>query len=206
MTFRPYVRRLATVAVGAFLAVVVLAACSNGPADPGPPAAKRGGRVLFVSLGGDETAGSDLDFPAVVESRWTQVLYRSAFPTRAVHLNLAGDQQSIGDGERTQLQLAVEARPTVAAVWFGNGYEEAIATPVDVFQADLSTIVQGLKAAGARVFVATDTGTVYEDAIARVVADEQVTGVSVASLSDPLGVAGHAEAARRFGAAIGKVP
>ncbi len=161
--------------------------------------------MVLTSLGDGETAGSDLGFPDALRSRWTELLYRDALPTRAIHIDLGEVDQSVADGVATQLRTAEEARPTIATVWFAT-FDQMNGTAPDRYEADLTTIVQGLKQAGAKVFVATNTGTRYDAAIARVVKTEKVTGVSIGGLTSPLGKAGHAEVAKRFARAIGKVP
>jgi hypothetical protein len=190
--------------LAAIAAVLALAACSSGRAEPGLPPAKPGPAVVFVSLGGSETSGSDLEFPQVLRDRWTQVLYDDSLPTRAVHFNLAEGSQLVAEGVAGELPLALRSEPTIATVWFGPT-DEMVNTSVGAFKADLATIVSALVGEGARVFVATDTGTKYDAVIAEVVESGDAVAVPVSGLSDPLGAGGHAVVAERFADAIGKV-
>jgi len=188
----------------ALVGLLVAAACSGGETRETLAPAEGGGRVELVTLGGSETSGADLDFPAVVRDRWTQRLYRDALPTRAVHVNLDQSERLVHDGVDAQLPLALRAKPTIATVWFGPD-DEAVDTPIESFTVDLEAVIRGLMDSGAEVFVATETGTRYDQGIDTIVSAEGATPVPVTDLSDPLGPAGHADAAERFGAAIGEV-
>jgi hypothetical protein len=190
--------------LAALAAMLALAACAGDRIDAGPPPTEPGPAVVFVSLGGSETAGSDLEFPQVLQDRWTQHLYRDSLPTRAVHLNMAEGSLLVGEGVTDELPLALTSEPTIATVWFGSA-DELVDTSVEAFEADLDLIVGALTRAGARVFVATETGTKYDAAIAEVVESEDAVAVPVSGLSRPLGAEGHAAVAERFAEAIGTV-
>jgi hypothetical protein len=192
--------------LAAIVVVLALAACgSSDRAETGPPPVDPGPAVVFVSMGSSETAGSDLEFPQVLQDRWTQVLYRDSLPTRAVHINTAEGAQLVNEGVADELPLALSSEPTIATVWFGLT-DELVDTPVGAFKEDLDRIVGALVRAGARVFVATDAGTKYDAVIAEVVESEGAVAVSVSGLSEPLGAEGHAAVAERFADAIGTVP
>lgn len=131
--------------------------CSAGSdaAGPATTSADSGDPITFVTLGSSETSGERLPDP--LRSSWSQLLYRSAFPRRAVYVNLASSRSSVADGLAQQLPAAVALRPTVATIWFGVS-DAFAATPVDSFGADLTTMIEGLETAGTRVIVVLGPG------------------------------------------------
>lgn len=149
-------RRLAGFLV-LLLALAAAAGCSGGSdaAGPATTSADSGDPITFVTMGSSETSGERLPDP--LRSAWSQLLYRSAFPRRAVYVNLASSRSSVADGLAQQLPAAIALHPTVATIWFGVS-DAFAATPVDSFGADLTTMVEGLEAAGTRVIVVLGPG------------------------------------------------
>lgn len=183
---------------------LVLAACTSRPAAQGPEPERLGVPVVLVTLGGDETAGSDLGFPEVVRSRWPQIVFRDALPTRAVWVNLSREGLLVADALRAQADLVTADPPTIVTVWFGHG-DELAGTPVATFERELRDVVDPLVEDGASVYVVTGRSDLYEDAISAVIVESGAIAIDLTDLPRPLGIAGHAEAARRVAEAIGTV-
>jgi acyl-CoA thioesterase-1 len=123
------------------LALVVLVAA---PAAPG--AADR----VIVAFGDSLTAGlgvaAEEAWPALIEAR----LRREGYPYRVVNAGVSGDTTA---GGVRRVDWVLRNRPEVAVVALGaNDGLRGLST--DAMRANLGTIVERLRAAGARVLVA----------------------------------------------------
>ena len=103
-----------------------------------------------------------------------------------------------------QADLVTTDPPTIVTVWFGRG-DELAGTPVDTFESELRDVVDPLVADGASVYVVTGQSNLYEGAIRSVTAESGAIAIDLTGLPHPLGIRGHAEAARRVAEAIGTI-
>jgi acyl-CoA thioesterase-1 len=128
-------------AAGIATALVLLAV----PALPAP-----GSERVVVALGDSLTAGfgvaADEAWPALVEAR----LKREGYPYRVVNAGVSGDTTA---GGLRRVDWVLRNRPEVAVVALGaNDGLRGLGT--DAMEANLLTIVERLRAGGARVLVA----------------------------------------------------
>ena len=127
---------------GAFALVLGLLAVLSGPA--------RATERVVVALGDSLTAGlgvaADEAWPALIESR----LRREGYPYRVVNAGVSGDTTA---GGLRRVDWVLRSRPEVAVVALGaNDGLRGLAT--DAMESNLVTIVERLRAGGARVLVA----------------------------------------------------
>lgn len=140
----------------------------------------------LVVMGSSATVGEGLDQP--LQQSWPRILHREAFPRATVLVNAATDTSTVADAIREQLPVAEELRADVVAIWLGQA-DLSLGTPVGDFGRDLRTLVQRVRAVGARVLLGNlpDTGTAradgYDAAIASVARDTGATLVDVHALS-----------------------
>jgi hypothetical protein len=188
-------------AVVSMTLVLAASACAHRPGavDPstGPTTP-----VVFVTLGGDETAATDLPRERALRDGWSQLVFRTALPRRSTHVNLAFRNATAADVLADQLPDALTLHPTIAVVWLGAA-DAAGPTPAARFGAELGSVAGRLRAAGARVFV-IDSGGPYDAVIRAAAADAKATVVKV-DVDAPLGVDGHRAVADAVGRAIGPV-
>lgn len=141
------------------LALAVLGLTTTACAGSGPAAAPAGvdqgtdEAVVFVALGDDESSGDD-----DLRASWAQLLYRSAFPRRTVHVNLADRGATVCCDLAPQVEEAIELGATVATVWIGAD-DDGLATPVASFGTDLESAVRRLREADIRVLLITGNAT-----------------------------------------------
>jgi phosphatidylinositol alpha 1,6-mannosyltransferase len=140
------------VALIATTAVVLggtIAACSPGPpvaSNAVPPPAAGQDRSVFVAMGGDETLNRGLDDS--LRRAWTQQIFGTALGPQAVYVNVATADATVRDGLDVQLPRAVQLRPTLVTIWFGEG-DAQIGTTDSSFTRDLTDVITQLRAAGA---------------------------------------------------------
>lgn len=146
--------RLATRLAVAAIALGALASCSDGRKGPAAlPASPRKQRAVFVVLGGRESSGSGL--VDALHTAWPQVVFSQQFPNGTVYFNLARNDTTVAQARAEQAPLAVKQRPTVAAVWLGEGDDDTGTDPAQ-FGRDLRALLGLLRAAGtSRVLVAS---------------------------------------------------
>ncbi|MDQ6696203.1 MAG: hypothetical protein M3Z46_01930 [Actinomycetota bacterium] len=153
MTRRP-TANLAPALIAFAVALSSIAACSDGRKEPAalaPVARKQ--RAVFVVIGGRESSGSGLDDS--LHTAWPQVVFSKQFPNGTVYLNLSRDDTTVAQARAEQAPLAVQQRPTVAAVWLGEGDDDAGTDPAQ-FERDLRGLLGLLRRGGAsRVLVAS---------------------------------------------------
>lgn len=190
------------VALVVALALVLAATACTHRAGGGDPSTGPTTPVVFVTLGGNETAGADLPRQRSLRDGWNQLVFRTALPRRTVHVNLAFRNATAADVLADQVPDAVKLHPTIAVVWLGTA-DEAASTPAPTFGAQLASVVGRLHDAGAKVFV-IDAGGRYETVTRTAAADAGATVVPV-DVHDPLGVDGHRAVAEAVGRAIGPV-
>lgn len=123
-------------------ALVVLALAA-----PAVPA--RGDEPVIVALGDSLTAGLGVApedaWPALVEAR----LRREGYPHRVVNAGVSGDTTA---GGLRRVDWVLRNRPDVAVVALGAN-DGLRGLPTDAMRANLTAIVERLRAAGARVLV-----------------------------------------------------
>jgi lysophospholipase L1-like esterase len=174
----------------AFASLLLFAACNadggnNGRSTARAPVAVEQTQTLVV-MGSSATVGEGLDQP--LQESWPRILHREAFPRATVLVNAATDTSTVADAIRDQLPVAEELRPDVVAIWLGQA-DLSLGTAVGDFERDLRTLVQRVRAVGARVLLGNlpDTGTpradAYDAAIARVARDTGATLVDVHALT-----------------------
>lgn len=142
------------IAVIALIAVVTLAGCADGRKRPAVlPASRHTARSVFVVVGGRESSGAGLS--DALHTAWSQVVFARRFPTGTVYVNLARNDTTVADALAQQAPLAVEQRPTVVAVWLGEG-DDDVGTPAPQFGRDLGALLGRLRQDRAtRVLVAS---------------------------------------------------
>jgi len=146
--------RWLTASLAAVLIAVALsstAGCSDGRKAPATlPASARKQRAVFVVIGGRESSGSGLEDE--LHTAWPQVVFSKQFPSGTVYVNLSRNDTTVAEARAEQAPLAVEQRPTVAAVWLGEGDDDTGAQ----FEHDLRLLLGDLRRAGtSRVLVAS---------------------------------------------------
>jgi hypothetical protein len=151
--------QLVNVPAGLITAAAVTLASIAGCADgrhhpPAQPADRTKPRSLFVVVGGRESAGQDR-LPDRLHTSWSQIAFANDFPVGTVYVNVARPDTTVADALTQQLPLAVEQRPTVVAVWLGEG-DDDVGTPPVQFGSDLRSLLGKLRRHGAtRVLVAS---------------------------------------------------
>lgn len=183
------------------LVVVAAAGCSSDPpvaSNAIPPPAVAGERVVFVALGGDETLNRGLDDS--LRNSWTQRVF-VGLPRSAVYVNLASEDAPVADGLARQVPKALELQATIATVWFGSGDAREHNTSAGRFAADLTSVVQQLRAGGVgRVLLLSRTssgargGSRYVEQVKQVAQQAGVTFIDVPGSSNNPGDPGSQEA------------
>jgi len=145
---------LAPVVIAIAVALSSIAGCSDGRREPAAqPASARKQRAVFVVIGGRESSGSGLEDG--LHTAWPQVVFSQQFPNGTVYVNLSRNDMTVAEARAEQAPLAVEQRPTVAAVWLGEGDDDTATDPAQ-FERDLRLLLGDLRRAGtSRVLVAS---------------------------------------------------
>lgn len=164
-----------------------------------PPSDDSGPPVVFVSVGGAETLGANLDDQ--LRQSWPQLLLGDGLPRRAVHVNLATPDATAGEALDRQVPAALEVGPTLATVWLADG-DAQDGTSVAAYRRELDQVVRRLGEGGARVLVVVGPSPegdlaldAYNDAAAEVAS---AAGVELADLTGAvsgLDAAGHRQVA-----------
>jgi hypothetical protein len=145
-----------TLAALALVVGVALAACSHA-SSTGSGAVATSTSVpseFLVAFG--SSAGYAADLPDRFRLSWPQLLYRDAFPISTVFVNLSNDPTTLDQAVRFGLPVALEQHATIAAIWLGPGSGECGPdTTATRFASVLASLVQPLRAAGARVVIGT---------------------------------------------------
>jgi hypothetical protein len=135
------------------LAAAGLSACANSSANFATSHAPKGSAVVFVALGGDETAGASVNDPE--HQDWSQLFYRQALSSRST---LYDESSPVGtfveDLDSGEIRQALALHPNLVTVWVGledlmDGMSPA------TFGQDLQRALSGLQGGGVRVLVAT---------------------------------------------------
>ena len=145
-----WLRGLAAAAVVACLAACTGAGLARPPSSPGQ------GPVLdakvYAALGASETVGVGSDHPE--REAWTEVFYRTSLPESAVFYNFGEPGIAVQEALRRELPAALGVKPDLVTVWL-NTNDLIHKVPVDVYEAQLDSLVSALRQGGsARVLVA----------------------------------------------------
>jgi lysophospholipase L1-like esterase len=133
------------------LLVVLLTACSLGPAPAAvPPARPVGPPVVYAAIGASETLGIGTQDP--VRESFPQVLYQRLGDS-AVLFDFGVPGETTAAALRDELPAALAVRPTLATVWL-NVDDLVAGVPVTDYEPRLDQLVGALRRAGARVLVA----------------------------------------------------
>ncbi len=156
MTARPArrpARQVAAATVAVTMVLTSVAGCADGRKGPTAlPASRAKQRSVFVVVGGRESTGDGLADP--LHTSWPQAVYAKRLPIGTVFVNMARADTTVAAALIEQVPLAVEQRPTIAAVWLGEG-DDDVQTPPTLFGSALRTLLTKLRRQGAtRVLVA----------------------------------------------------
>lgn len=144
-------RRRPLAAVAAVL-LLVAAACTPNRPDVLPPSALTGPPSVYVAVGASETTGTGSDQP--LRDGYTYVLHRTALPEGAVFVNMGIPRATVAQALNEEMNQALSVKPSLVTVWLNlNDLVRGVA--VDDYEAQLDTLVKGLRAGGSvRVLVA----------------------------------------------------
>jgi GDSL-like Lipase/Acylhydrolase family len=136
----------------ALLLCVVAGACGQNPGAFARVHAPTGPATVFVALGGDESAGSQVSDGQYQD--WIQLFYREALSARSTLYDFSSeDGTTVEELLGGELSEALAVHPDLVTVWIG--LEDLLqGTPVSVFGSELSQVLVQLKAIRARVLVA----------------------------------------------------
>lgn len=139
--------------VAAAGSLLALTACGDGQVGSSvlPSVSPSGSALTYVAVGASETVGVGADQPEA--QAWPQVFYRTALPRAAVYVNLGVPGSTVEQAVRDQLPTAVAEHPDVATV-FLNVNDIVHEVPVAAYRADLQSLLESLRATGAKVLVA----------------------------------------------------
>jgi lysophospholipase L1-like esterase len=169
----------------ASLALLVLAACSNGSPGGSPAAAAATARpaptptpqVVYAAVGASETVGIGTTDPR--RQAWPAVLYVTALPSTAIFYNLGIPGETTQAALTDELPEALAVQPTLATVWLNVNDVIAGVAPAD-YEARLGQLVHALRRGGAtRVLVAN---TPYLDRLPAYLSCRAGTGPNCAQL------------------------
>ncbi|MBI2704719.1 MAG: SGNH/GDSL hydrolase family protein [Actinobacteria bacterium] len=134
------------------LLLPLAASCASAPTQTGavPATAPVEEPVVFVSLGGNETLNRGLENS--FKNGWTQQLFVNGLPRSAIHVNLSSPDATVASAIERQLPKALESRPTLVTLWFGEG-DVRTGTSDSAFTRDLTALVQQLEQSGVRQIV-----------------------------------------------------
>ncbi|MDZ4826091.1 MAG: SGNH/GDSL hydrolase family protein [Actinomycetota bacterium] len=202
------------VVVAAFL----VAGCSSGRDDPGPPEAAVPDPETVLVIGSGSSEGSELRDP--LREAWPRLVFAESLTRPATLVSGASGPATVSDALAFQLPLAREVEPDWVLVMLGS-YDLNRETPPEVFGSQLRELLAALDAAaGGRVLVADlpalpaygdAARRAYNDEIAAAVSEAGATLVSLANETlEPVddehdyqpNAAGHRVIADAFGAVI----
>ena len=146
-------RRLAWAAAAAAATICTpLVAC--GPAHRShilPPAtANASPPGVYVAIGDSQTRGQGADNP--LRQAWPHVVFRS-LPSNYTLINLATPGATVASASNEQLPEAQALHPTLVTVWLNAG-DLLSGLSAAQYQLQLTALLHGLRATGAKVFVA----------------------------------------------------
>ena len=179
-------RRVRLVAALLPVTLFALAGCSHSTAARGAsgPSTTAARPQLLVTIGADATIGDGLS--EYLRDSWPQLLFREALPVSTVFIN-AGDEAATVRGAGAQVELAVEQRASVVAIWLDDpGTPCTATTTASAYTADLDGLIEPLRTAGARVLVgnlsrAQRCGAAFDDALDDVARRRGATVVDLAT-------------------------
>jgi hypothetical protein len=189
--------------------LLIVSACTSTSVQHGaPPPQSSGPTVAFVTIGGDETFGTDLPRDTRFRDSWPQLVYRNSLPARATFTNLGTPGATSTSALAAQLPVAVQLRPTIVVVWLAGDAAAGIAAPT--YEATLARMLEALRASSVeRVIVVagpdTDGGALYDAATRSAAMSANATVVDLTALAGPLGPATNHTAADAIAAALGPI-
>ncbi len=144
-----------TAVIATVVAVVALAACSQGSnARKGPPSAtSTGPAVTVLALGGSATEGDGVRDR--LRDAWPYLVFHSAFPSSTVFVNGALDDATLQHAIANQVPLAAQLKPDLVEVWLGAD-DVVAATPVARFRSEFHELLDLLRSSGARRILVAD--------------------------------------------------
>jgi hypothetical protein len=208
-------RRLAVLAL---VVALGLGACSHSASTGSRASATTTSAPHEVLVAFGSSAGYGDGLADRFRGSWPQLLFREAFPLSTVLVNLSADPTTITIAVGAAVPVALEQHATTAAIWLGPDGPCAADTTATGFESALTSLVEPLRAAGARVIVGNVPDRVpcavaFNAAVMNVARVQHATVADVASAlaatpavgpSSSVTVAESRAIASAFGAAVAR--